>query len=366
MRVTLRERKHKNYISFYLDVYYSQGQRDRVTIKGLQKILNPKTTEDRQRNKDVQRKAEIKVAQLRNEYENQLLGIPTPKPRASFIKYADQISEAKAAAGSYRDKLDAIIVQLKKYADGKDILFEQINENWMENFKSFLLKRARTKHGEPFKTNTASMYFDKIKFLVHQAHNDGIILRDPALNVRSIKQIDTHREFLELSELKILVESRKWEEDIMLRAFIFSCYTGLRYIDLSKLKLDQVKQSEESGYFIDFTHQKTQAFERLYIADHVYQLINDLAGDNKGLVFRGLRVSDKVNVRAWVKECGIPKYITFHSGRHTNATLLLYHKADLYTVSQILGHKDIKTTQIYLHAIDEKLREASTLIPNLF
>ena len=364
MKVTLRERKHKNYISYYLDVYYSQGNRDRVTLKGLQKTLVPRTTEERQKNKDVQRKAEIKAAELRNQYENQLLGLPTPQPRASFIKYAEHISSEKSKAGAYTDKLHAIIMQMKKFADGKDILFEQLSESWMENFKSYLLNKARNRHSRQFKTNTASRYYDKVKFLVHQAYRDGLILRDPALNVKSIKEVETQRKFLELSELKILVNSGAWKDDIMLRAFIFSCYTGLRYIDISKLQWEQVKRSEENGHFIDFTHQKTKEFERLYIADHVYKLINDLR--RSASVFHGLKVTDKVKIKSWVKECGIPKYITFHSGRHTNATLLLYHKADLYTVSQILGHKDIKTTQIYLHAIDEKLKEASRLIPNLF
>ena len=82
--------------------------------------------------------------------------------------------------------------------------------------------------------NTVSKYFDKIKFIVHQAHRDGIIMRDPALNVTSIRGVKTNREFLELSELKILIESKQWETHDILRAFIFSCYTGLRFIDIQR------------------------------------------------------------------------------------------------------------------------------------
>ena len=365
MKVTLRERKHKNYISFYLDVYYNEGRRDRVTLKGLQKILKPTTTTERHRNKEVQRKAEIKATQLRNEYENKLLGIPTPKPRASFIKYAEKISEEKAKAGGYTDKLDAIIIQLTNFANKKDIIFEQINERWMENFKSFLLNKAETNHGNRFKTNTASRYFDKVKFLVHQAFRDGIILQNPALHVKSIREVRTHREFLELSELKTLIKSKGWKKEPILRGFVFSCYTGLRFSDVENLMWNQIIHTEENGYHIDFTHQKTKEFERLYIATHVHKLIADAREPHDKKVFTGLKISDKTKIKEWIKDCGIKKHITYHASRHTNATLLLANNADLYTVSQILGHRDIKTTQIYLHAIDEKLKEASLLIPNL-
>ena len=72
-----------------------------------------------------------------------------------------------------------------------------------------------------------------------------------------------------------------------------------------------------------------------------------------------------VELSKWVMKAKITKDITFHCARHTNATLLLTNGTDLYTVSKLLGHKDIKTTQIYAKIIDEKKRQAVNSIPQI-
>jgi site-specific recombinase XerD len=81
-------------------------------------------------------------------------------------------------------------------------------------------------------------------------------------------------------------------------------------------------------------------------------------------VFEGLKYSAYVNLhfQKWILKAGITKYITFHSMRHTNATLLLSNGVDLYTVSKMLGHRDIATTQIYAKVIDKTKREAANTI----
>ena len=70
-------------------------------------------------------------------------------------------------------------------------------------------------------------------------------------------------------------------------------------------------------------------------------------------------------LREWAAECGIKKHVTFHTARHSNATMLLTLGADVYTVSKLLGHTQIKTTQIYAKIVDKKKDEAVNLIPSL-
>ncbi|MAZ27120.1 MAG: hypothetical protein CL868_08610 [Cytophagaceae bacterium] len=84
-------------------------------------------------------------------------------------------------------------------------------------------------------------------------------------------------------------------------------------------------------------------------------------------VFQGLKYGAHFNaeILRWCMRAGITKHITFHSARHTHAVLLLEHGADIYTVSKILGHKEIRTTQIYAKIVDNKKKEAAYLIPKL-
>ena len=87
----------------------------------------------------------------------------------------------------------------------------------------------------------------------------------------------------------------------------------------------------------------------------------------KGKVFKDLAATCSVDrhLKEWVKEAGITKNITFHCARHTNATLMLTYGADLYTVSHLLGHTSIKTTQIYAKIVDENKLKAVNLIPKI-
>ena len=101
-------------------------------------------------------------------------------------------------------------------------------------------------------------------------------------------------------------------------------------------------------------------------SNSAYNLMGTPVG-SKEKVFSGLRYSAYMNVELskWVMKAGISKDITFHSGRHTFATLALTNGADLYVVKELLGHEDIKTTQIYAKIIDEKKKKAMELLPVL-
>ena len=85
-------------------------------------------------------------------------------------------------------------------------------------------------------------------------------------------------------------------------------------------------------------------------------------------VFDPFNYSDKMNLKLqhWALAAGVNKRITFHSARHTFALLLLEQSTDIYTVSKLLGHTDVRTTQIYAHILDEKKRSAIGKIPSVF
>ena len=146
-------------------------------------------------------------------------------------------------------------------------------------------------------------------------------------------------------------------------AFLFACLTGLRWSDINKLVWSEVQHSDEMGYYIRFRQQKTKGAETLPISEQARNMLGE-EKEKTERVFKGLKYSAWHNVKLaqWVLRAGITKNITFHCARHTYATLQLTMGTDIYTVSKLLGHRELKTTQIYAKVIDNKKKEAANKI----
>ena len=143
---------------------------------------------------------------------------------------------------------------------------------------------------------------------------------------------------------------------------MFSALTGLRWGDVEKLTWNEVFE-DEGNYYIRFITQKTDRAETLPIST---QANSFLGGRKTGIerVFPTIKYSPMQNILIdrWIKSAGINKHITFHCFRHTYATLQITLGTDIYTVSKMLGHRDIATTQIYAKIIDGKKKEAANKI----
>lgn len=117
------------------------------------------------------------------------------------------------------------------------------------------------------------------------------------------------------------------------------------------------------GYYIRFRQKKTKGAETLPISEQAFGLLGERQGQDER-VFIGLKYSawHNLKLQQWVMRAGISKTITFHCARHTYATLQLTAGTDIYTVSKLLGHRELKTTQVYAKIIDEKKKEAANKI----
>ena len=179
---------------------------------------------------------------------------------------------------------------------------------------------------------------------------------------RSIIPEESERGFLTYDELKALANT-PCEIPVLGNAFLFSASTGLRWSDIEKLTWHEVQHSKEMGYYIRFRQKKTKGLETLPFSENAFNLLPKQEPD-MDLVFGNLKYSAWYNVKLkqWIMKAGISKNITFHSARHTYATLQLTLGTDIYTVSKLLGHKNISTTQIYAKVIDEKKRVAANKI----
>ena len=169
-------------------------------------------------------------------------------------------------------------------------------------------------------------------------------------------------EFLTLEELQAAVKA-ECEIPILKTAFIFSCLTGLRWSDINKLVWSEVQHSNEMGYYIRFRQKKTKGAETLPISEQAFGLLGERE-EREERVFKGLKYSawHNLKLQQWMMKAGISKTITFHCARHTYATLQLTMGTDIYTVSKLLGHRELKTTQVYAKIIDDKKKEAASKI----
>jgi len=210
--------------------------------------------------------------------------------------------------------------------------------------------------------NTISSYYGKIRAALKEAVREGIIEKSPTDRVRAPKEAETQKEFLTLEELRA-VANTPCEIPILKQAFVFSALTGLRFSDLQKLKWCDIQHSDINGFYIRFQQKKTKSYETLPISKETFDLLEKEESTSE-YVFPNLEYSAVNNkkMRDWIVSAGVNKYITFHCARHTYATLQLSNGTDIYTVSKLLGHKNLQTTQIYAKIIDKKKIEAANKI----
>ncbi|AZI56106.1 site-specific integrase [Epilithonimonas vandammei] len=285
------------------------------------------------------------------------------KSQENFIKYFEAVIKKrhKNSSTSIIINWERSIEFLKEFA-GETIPFSQIDFKFCEDFKSSLqtAKRGGNKDGI-LSQNTASTYFSVFKAALKQAFIDGYFTTDISAKIKSIPSQETRREYLTIEELNSLVET-PCENDVLKRAALFSALTGLRHSDIHKLKWNEVS-FEGNQPRINFIQKKTKGVEYMPISQQALEICGEPKSPND-LVFENLTNPSWINrpLKNWVAKAGIQKNITFHCFRHTFATLQLSNGTDIYTVSKMLGHTNVKTTQVYAKVIDEKKNKAAQAI----
>ncbi len=365
MKVTLREKTlAKGKIGLYLDIYH-KGKRAKETLP-LKLFQKPKDQLERNHNKEVQEIARKLVAERQLDELKKTAGMSYEFAiKTELIPYFEKLTEERYSSKGNYDNWDSTVKILRNYCKPQTT-FADIDVEWVKAFRNYLDKEYRTKANKLLSQNSKHSYFNKFRACMKQALRDQIIPRNPCEAVKGFKMNDDHkREFLTIEEVRKLVTT-ECESDILKKAFLFCCLTGLRWSDAMKLENDDLQFSEELGHFIRFQQKKTKSQETLPISEQALGLIPDLT--KKGSrVFEGLKYSSEMNfkLKRWTLRAGIHKNITFHCARHTFATLQLTSGTDIYTVSKLLGHKEIKTTAIYTKVIDQKKKDAMNQLPSI-
>ena len=374
IKVTLRKKTISNKRkSLYLDFYPAiqnpeTGKYSRREFLGYYLIDNPKNSIDKLHNSETLNIAEhirqkrdnvLNKPEIYSGYELEQLKI-IEKGDQDFILYFRNI--AKKQKESVRKGWNSSLKYLEDYCKG-EIKFIKINESFCNDFKNYILNANSKKIlKKPLSQNTAWSYFNKFKSALNEAYKDGFLQHDINRRIVGISKIETQRNFLTIEELNQLIKT-PCHNYLIKNAALFSAITGIRFSDISKMIWKEIEYIEGNGFFIKFTQQKTKRVEMMPISQQAVDLLGE-PKDSAQRVFDGLNYSSFHNkhLYQWIGAAGISKPITFHCFRHTYATLQLSKGTDIYTLSKMLGHRELKTTQIYAKVIDQTKRDAADKI----
>jgi len=359
MKIALRNKPTKTQgRSLYLD-FYDNGRR-------WYEFLNLFLTGDRQRDKETMRLAEGILSQRRLDAAATQNALPAPsRMKADFIAYCREIGETKITKSS-RILWKRAVAYLESFAGKEGITFAGVNDALLENYKDYLLTKVSA--------NSANVYLSKIKSACRKAAKHQILTHHVGMEVTIRKQrpLPKYLTFEEIQKLQATPISNQSVRG----GFLFACFSGLRYSDVKALRWDQVRY-EDSQPYIWFTQEKTGEAQSLPLSEQAVEILNaqkDIQPSpsvrrqfEKDTVFKLPLSSQAVNdaLKRWAKQAGIEKNISFHVGRHSFATLSLTYGVDLYTVSKLLGHQSIQTTEIYAKVIDKTKRDAVNMLPKL-
>lgn len=357
--VTLRTRPIKNgtQLSFYLDYY--PGYRDEESMKtirheslGIYIYAKPKNQREKLYNETMTEKAEAVCCNRFESIVNERYDFfDRNKLRGSFLDYFKKKADKK------NTKWQNVYKYFEKFVEGK-CTFEEINVDLCVKFMEFLLTTTQLKHPTvKLHTNTASGYWSTFRAVLHTAYREHKIKDNPNGYLDRIDTIPTEKEHLSQQELITLAET-PCKHQVLKKAFLFSCLTGLRKSDIMALTWNKIQPYGDGGMFITVRMQKTKQLIKNPISEEALELIGfyDEDADRKPTdkVFVGLRdCMTQKPLKDWLDASGITKHISYHTARHTFGSLQADAGTSIYAIQRMLGHKNVETTQIYADMSDE-------------
>lgn len=362
MSVTIRFRKSaKAGYKMYLDIY-SKGQRsyeslDMFVSQDYSKVKKVKPA-DREK-LDLAEQIRLKKELALRSGEHNLR--PRSLKGVSLVAYFQAKVDAKAH-GSYRAALN----YLKECFSDK-MTFAELDPNACRKYIKFL-------RGQVSET-TAHHYIRVLNVVINEAMRDRIVTENPLKFLgpkEKPKIIKKQKVFLEPAELESLYvtpfpKNRFWD-----KAFLFSCFAGLRVSDMQKLEWSEITPDKTR---LNFRQKKSvKNFQYLPLGEMAQQILKEMEqlrverGITSERVFWDLPKSMNSTYEAlmtWGYKANLEKKLTWHVGRHTYATLILAEDGDIYTLSKLMGHASITTTQIYGEIVGQKKRTAVDNLPVL-
>lgn len=365
--VTLRSKKLANgKLSLYLDFYPEiinpkTGKPTRREFLKLKIFENPKNELEKEHNStQVQLAEQIRSKRLMD-IRNKEYGLKEHMDLdINFYNFFSTVVEeyynngSKGNYHSWKSSLD----YWEKYI-GKSLNSKQLLPYHVEKYREFLLSTKSIKNNKKtLARNTASTYYKNFINVLKRAYKKKLLASNLAEDAVFIKEEETYREYLNEEELQELSRTTCSLPSLKRMAF-FSVMTGLRFSDIINLDWQNIFYDKSQGYYIKLKEQKTGNIQNHFIPDSAYSLLLK-EYTNEGRVFKNIKYTQIIKpLKEWLDAARIKKKISFHNFRHTFATLQLSKGTDIYTLSKMLGHKNVTTTQIYGKVMDRQKIEAS-------
>jgi len=335
-------------VAFYIDTYHKDfGRFSQKT--GLQ--ANPK---NRKEFNQIRAQALDKMRKIERDFIRDPAGVFSRKAMIGddFIEFA-KVRAEKDHHPSYMNALK----YLQEFTGG-NVSFGTLNSQWLERLKGYLLS------ADGLSSNTANTYLIFVKGTIRKAYKEGYVLEDFTNKVEGIGKKPIDRHVLTFDELEIL--SRSKCNNLMVKsAFLFSCFSGLR-------KWEKII-IENGQYFLKFQQKKTSQFEKMPLCAQSVEILQTVQklhaeyapeGDERVFILPD-RSRLGVILNEWGYRSGLNWRLHFHASRHTFASMALSSGMAYFTVSKLLGHRDLQTTEIYSHSNQKDQIKAIQGLPML-
>lgn len=354
--------------SVYLDIYKDGVRR----YEFLKLYLHPGRSEViRKRNATTLAAAESLKSQRVIELTNNQAGIPNTGLRSKMLlaDWMQQFYESQIRKGVKGQKLLLTSAKvLKQYAPKARM--RDVNKEFCLGYIDFLRNTYKGRLGGGLTPYGAISYFGMLRTALNAAVRAQVIVENPINRLTQadkIKMPESQRVYLTIDEVKAMIAT-PCQKDIVRRAFLFACYCGMRLSDVSSLRWRDLSKDGDQ-WRVCIVMRKTSAPLYLPLSNQALKWMperGEAADDD--LVFAALPRESSILpiIKKWAKDAGIAKNVNFHTSRHTFATMLLTLGADIYTVSKLLGHTNVKTTQIYAKIVNKKKDDAVSLVDNIF
>ena len=310
--------------------------------------------------------------------------VPATKNKVQVKGYILKIGKDALAETGNRHSIYATMQALANHVEvyaGKDIVFKDIDKKWIQGFISYLKTEAlnqnflrakdeRNRKNVRISQNTQHRVIVNLNYVLNAALRDGIIRSNPMSELSSRDKVAAKkgtREYLSKEEVERLMATPFTHSRYNIKeAFLFSCFTGLRYSDLRMIRMSDFHR-DDLGAYLRIKMVKTHEPLKIYVPEVALRMLPDSDDDNVPLF--NLPKNDYANqtLRKWLEDAKVTdKKITFHCGRHSAATLLLSAGLPLAVVSKQLGHLKASTTEVYAKLVDEAQRSAAAKMDELF